>query len=64
VAQNFGKEGVKKKENYEIRFRLYREYNLITHGVGNERTGLPTCVEKHIKREYPDVAYKGFQKKK
>jgi hypothetical protein len=48
----------------KIRFQLYRQYNFLTHGSGNDRTALPTCCEKHIKKEYPDGAYKGFQKKK
>jgi hypothetical protein len=47
----------------QIRFNLYRHYNFLTHGSGNNRTALPTCCEKNIKKEYPSAVYKGFQKK-
>jgi hypothetical protein len=60
MAQELEKNGSKKSQ---IRFSLYKQYNYLTHGAGNDRTALPTCCEKHIKKEYPDEAYRGFQKK-
>lgn len=50
--------------NDALRYQLYKQYNLVTHGGGNQRTKLPTCCEKGIKETFPSEVFKGFQEKK
>ena len=61
LAQELEEAGYPSKQ---IRYSLYRQYNNLTYGPGNERTPLPTCCEKGIKRQYSDEVFKGFQEKK
>lgn len=56
----------KNKTNKEIRFALYRKIHKVTHSTAHERYPLYLCVERQIKRNFPnekDDPYVGFKKK-